>query len=137
MKKHESAAPTGLPYPETGNFGRRASDHEKTEEGVWNDVPEASEKSTYVNGGGTEEGMADPGSDIAERGRKPDEGNRDMRHRATDGNIGPIERELIRELRDIGTSLKKLDETLNLIKEHEFIELHSSKWKIFAYQIFL
>lgn len=28
-----------------------------------------------------------------------------------------------------------LDQTLNLIKEHEFVELHSSKWKIFAYQI--
>ncbi len=46
-----------------------------------------------------------------------------------------VQRELVQELRELGSSLKVLDQTLNLIKEHEFVELHSSKWKIFAYQI--
>lgn len=48
-----------------------------------------------------------------------------------------VQRELVSELRELGESLKTLDATLNLIKEHEFVEIHSNKWKIFAYQIFL
>ena len=48
-----------------------------------------------------------------------------------------IQSELIRELKMLGESLQTLDQTLNLIKEHEFVEFHSSKWKIFASQIFL
>lgn len=48
-----------------------------------------------------------------------------------------IEKELVTELKRLGKSLKTLDQTLNLIKEHEFVEFHSSKWKIFANQIFL
>ncbi len=46
-----------------------------------------------------------------------------------------VQRELVKELRALKESLGVLDQTLNLIKEHEFVELHSSKWKIFAYQI--
>lgn len=46
-----------------------------------------------------------------------------------------VQRELVTELRALKESLGVLDQTLNLIKEHEFVELHSSKWKIFAYQI--
>lgn len=49
--------------------------------------------------------------------------------------VSIVQRELVSELKNLRTSLQILDQTLNLIKEHEFIELHSSKWKIFAYQI--
>lgn len=50
---------------------------------------------------------------------------------------GEFHKELVGELKKLRKSLKTLDQTLNLIKEHEFIEFHSSKWKIFANQIFL
>ena len=48
-----------------------------------------------------------------------------------------VQRELVRDLRDLNANLQSLDQTLNLIREHEFVEFHKSKWKIFAYQILL
>ncbi len=48
-----------------------------------------------------------------------------------------VQRELVKGLKDLNANLKTLDDTLNLIREHEFVEFHKSKWKIFAYQILL
>jgi hypothetical protein len=48
-----------------------------------------------------------------------------------------VQRELTKGLHDLNANLKTLDSTLNLIREHEFVEFHKSKWKIFAYQILL
>lgn len=55
----------------------------------------------------------------------------------TEKSADEFHKELVVELKKLGRSLKTLDQTLNLIKEHEFVEFHSSKWKIFANQIFL
>ena len=48
-----------------------------------------------------------------------------------------LEEELLTSLNHLGENIQSLDETLNLIREHEFVEFHKSKWKIFAYQILL
>lgn len=116
MKKDHPLENSELPSPRRNNFGRRATDWEKPATIIDPTVPMADDSNADVGIPAEAEGI---------------------RHRKSDGEISPIERELIREFRDIGSSLKKLDETLNLIREHEFVELHSSKWKIFAYQIFL
>lgn len=48
-----------------------------------------------------------------------------------------VQRELMGSLDHLNENLQKLDSTLNLIREHEFVEFHKSKWRIFAYQILL
>ena len=48
-----------------------------------------------------------------------------------------FEKELLTSLEHLNGNIGTLDETLNLIREHEFVEFHKSKWKIFAYQILL
>lgn len=40
-------------------------------------------------------------------------------------------------IRELNSQLLTLNSTLNLIREHEFVELHKSKWRIIAYQIAL
>lgn len=46
-----------------------------------------------------------------------------------------IQRELVKGVRELNDNLKTLDSTLNMIREHEFVEIHKSRWKILAYQI--
>ncbi len=48
-----------------------------------------------------------------------------------------IQKELTESIHHLNKNLKTLDRTLNLIKEHEFVEFHKSKWKIFAREILL
>ncbi len=52
-------------------------------------------------------------------------------------NASVVQRELMRAIRDLNTQMGTLNSTLNLIREHEFVELHNSKWRIIAYQISL
>lgn len=63
--------------------------------------------------------------------------SRNQAEKPTEISADEFHKELVVELKKLGKSLKALDQTLNLIKEHEFVEFHSSKWKIFANQIFL
>ena len=48
-----------------------------------------------------------------------------------------VQKELMATIRDLNTQLGTLNTTLNLIREHEFVEFHKSKWRIIAYQIAL
>ncbi len=52
-------------------------------------------------------------------------------------NASLVQRELMTTIDVLNENLKILNSTLVLIREHEFVEFHKSKWKIFAYQILL
>jgi hypothetical protein len=52
-------------------------------------------------------------------------------------NASLIQRELMGTIEVLNGNLKELNRTLILIREHEFMEFHKSKWKIFAHQILL
>lgn len=52
-------------------------------------------------------------------------------------NASLVQRELMGTIEILNENLKALNRTLILIREHEFVEFHKSKWKIFAHQILL
>lgn len=52
-------------------------------------------------------------------------------------NASLVQRELMATIEVLNDNLKALNATLMLIREHEFVELHKSKWRIIAYQIAL
>ncbi|MFZ4461905.1 MAG: hypothetical protein ACOYN2_05320 [Patescibacteria group bacterium] len=52
-------------------------------------------------------------------------------------NASLVQRELMATIEVLNENLKALNGTLLLIREHEFVELHKSKWRIIAYQIAL
>ncbi len=48
-----------------------------------------------------------------------------------------VQRELMGSIHELNTQMGTLNETLNLIREHAFVDLHKSKWRIVVYQILL
>ena len=52
-------------------------------------------------------------------------------------NASVVQKELMMSIRDLNSQLGILNTTINLIREHEFIELHKSKWRIVVYQLCL
>ena len=48
-----------------------------------------------------------------------------------------VQRELMKTIETLSDRLENLNSTLELIQEHEFIQLHKSKWRIVSYQMFL
>lgn len=48
-----------------------------------------------------------------------------------------VQRELMATIKELNTQIGILNNTINLVREHEFVELHKSKWRIIAYQIAL
>ena len=52
-------------------------------------------------------------------------------------NASVVQRELMGTIKMLSEHLDALNKTLILIREHEFIEFHRSRWKIFAHQLFL
>jgi hypothetical protein len=52
-------------------------------------------------------------------------------------NASVVQKELMMSIRDLNSQLGILNVTLNLIREHEFVELHKSKWRIVIYQLCL
>ncbi len=52
-------------------------------------------------------------------------------------NASVVQKELMRSLQELNGQMGVLNHTLTLIREHEFVELHKSKWRIITYQILL
>jgi hypothetical protein len=52
-------------------------------------------------------------------------------------NASVVQKELMISIRELNTQLGVLNGTINLIREHEFVELHKSKWRIVIYQLCL
>jgi hypothetical protein len=52
-------------------------------------------------------------------------------------NASVVQQELLISIRDLNSQLGILNSTINLIREHEFVELHKSKWRIVIYQLCL
>jgi hypothetical protein len=52
-------------------------------------------------------------------------------------NASLVQQELMISIRDLNSQLGILNSTINLIREHEFVELHKSKWRIVIYQLCL
>lgn len=48
-----------------------------------------------------------------------------------------VQKELMTTIKELNTQIGILNHTINLVREHEFVELHKSKWRIIAYQIAL
>ena len=48
-----------------------------------------------------------------------------------------VQRELMGSIHELNTQMSTLNETLNLIRVHAFVDLHKSKWSIVIYQILL
>lgn len=48
-----------------------------------------------------------------------------------------VQKELMTTIKELNAQIGILNHTINLVREHEFVELHKSKWRIIAYQIAL